>query len=433
LGQHQGNVQIVFVKFLTFIISKISTQFQIILQKKIFFLFLFFGLIGCTAIKRVFNSENIENNFSSIRVLLNETSEVYKINVDFKLTLYDESGILAEVDKGNQINFSVIQGIVVCKITNQVFQSSSFQLKSDDEILKVNGKKFRGVLKIFERNSQIKVVNSITLEDYVKGVMTKEMPVGNGNENYEALKAFSICVRTYAVNKLSEEKDLFDIYPDTRDQVYGGIDGETGYTNDIVDETNGQILTYNDNLATIFYHSTCGGFTEDVKNVFGKESIPYLISVEDGINHYCKISPRYYWAEKYSEETFIERLYKSKLIENVDYTLADVEVNSKFNSGRVNELLITVKDKVGEEKSVSLFGNSLRSIIRTSDNKSILKSNYFDIILDENKNVIIEGKGSGHGVGMCQWGAIGQSHLGINYKEILDHYYPGTRVRNIYD
>lgn len=72
--------------------------------------------------------------------------------------------------------------------------------------------------------------------------MTKEMPIGNGNENYNALKAFSICVRTYAYTKLLKNKNYFDIYSDTRDQVYGGIDGETEKTNSIVDETKGQLL-----------------------------------------------------------------------------------------------------------------------------------------------------------------------------------------------
>lgn len=102
------------------------------------------------------------------------------------------------------------------------------------------------------KDSEVKVVNQIGLEDYTKGVMIKEMPVGKGTENYEALKAFSICIRTYAYNKINENKDFFDIYPDTRDQVYGGVDGETKYTNSIVDETRDQILIYDTEPAIIF-------------------------------------------------------------------------------------------------------------------------------------------------------------------------------------
>lgn len=388
--------------------------------------------MSCTSTKRIFNN-NLDNDYNSIRVLINEASDSYEILVNEKVILSDKSGIIAAVNKGNKIFLSLAKGLVIAKIQNQQFESSSFELSSQDGIIQINDKKYRGAINIFEKNSQIKIVNRLTLEDYVKGVMTKEMPVGNGNENYEALKAFSICVRTYALNKLNEKKDFFDIYPDTKDQVYGGVDGETDFTNKIVDDTEGEVLTYNDKPATVFYHSTCGGFTEDVENVFCQTPFPYLVRVEDGNEHFCKISPRYEWNESYSEEIFIVRLFQSKLVDKSFYTIKNIEAISRFESGRVNELKIILLDKDDNEKEVSLFGNSMRSIIRTSDNKSILKSNYFEIRFDESKNVIIEGKGSGHGVGMCQWGAIGQCKKGIKYLEILNHYYPGTIVQKVYD
>jgi stage II sporulation protein D len=263
--------------------------------------------------------------------------------------------------------------------------------------------------------------------------MTKEMPIGKGKENYAALKAFSICIRTYASNKINENKEFFDIYSDTRDQVYGGVEGETEYTNGIVDETKGQLLVYEDQPAIIFYHSTCGGFTENVENVFTKKNIPYLKGVEDDNDAYCKISPRYEWIEKYSESIFIARLYKSKLIESKKYKLSDVKIKSRFNSGRVNELDIIVNNGEEIQKTIFLLSNQIRSIIRSSDDKSILKSTLFNINLDNENNVVITGKGKGHGVGLCQWGAIGQSKKGKDYKEILNHYFPGTNIKSIYD
>lgn len=401
-------------------------------------LFISLILLSCTPTKRILDSENtnlntIDSDIEQIRVLLVEEVNEYSLIVQSDVFLFDDQIKIAEIKKGNEILFTNKSGLVDCKILDKEFLSNTFQIEPIEEILEINGKKFRGVLKIFERNSEVKVVNQISLEDYVKGVMTREMPVGNGTENYEALKAFSICVRTYALNKLIEKKDLFDIYPDTRDQVYGGAEGETDYTNRIVDETKNQILTYDDKPAKVFYHSTCGGFTEDVKNVFGNQSIPYLISVEDGADHYCKISPRYEWVENYSQETFIDRLFKSNYLDNKNYSLVGVEILSRFESGRVNELKINLLDENNNEKIISLFGNSMRSVIRTSDNKSILRSNYFNVSLDDNNNVIIDGKGSGHGVGMCQWGAIGQSKQNTNYINILNHYFPGTKIQNLYD
>ena len=273
----------------------------------------------------------------------------------------------------------------------------------------------------------------MTIEDYVKGVMTREMPIGKGTENYNALKAFSICVRTYALNKISQNTDSFDLYADTRDQVYGGVLSETNYTNSIVDETSGQILSFDNKPAIIFYHSTCGGYTEDVQNVFNSKPLDYLTSIPDGEGPYCNISPRYEWSEEYSESVFIDRLFNSRLLDNLNYTIQSVLVKSRFESGRVNELEINLTSSSGDDKNISLLSNNIRSFIRTSDGRSILRSTMFEVSLDENKNVLIKGKGFGHGVGLCQWGAIAQSKSGEDYQEILNHYYPGTEITLIND
>lgn len=399
-------------------------------------IFLLITILGCSSTKRFSIEENSIFDYSeSIRVLLAEDSDKLTIKVDSKLYLSDESGMIAEIKSGNTLKFAIKSKGLILTISDKEFQSDSFFLNATGEgkSVDINGKKYRGRIKIFISSYQIKSVNQISLEDYVKGVMTKEMPLGKGTENYAALKAFSICVRTYAYNKIKEDKFFFDIYPDTRDQVYGGIDGETVLTNKIVDETKGQLLFYDDVPAVMFYHSTCGGYTEDAKNVFTKTDLPYLKSIKDGTVPYCKISPRYEWIEIYTEEIFIDRLYKAKLIDSKDYKISDVKVKLRFESGRVNELEIMLLNDKSEEKSVLLFGNNMRSIIRNGDGKSILKSNFFDIEVDVMKNIIVNGKGSGHGVGLCQWGAIGQSKIGINYQEILNHYFPGTIVKSIYD
>lgn len=400
-----------------------------------FLVLLIVFLFGCSASKRFYGSDyNTESNVNSIRVLLYEKPDFFELVFNTRVNLFNESKEIAEIYSGKKIKFLLDSNKIKVFIDNYEFISDSFLLKSvDGEVLDINGKKYRGIVKIFSQDSQIKFVNQLTLEDYVKGVMTKEMPLGNGNENYNALKAFSICIRTYAYNKIKGNKNFFDVYPDTRDQVYGGVGGETEISNDIVDETKGQLLYFNDEPAVVFYHSTCGGATEDVQNVFENRHIPYLISVIDGNEHFCKISPRYEWSEYYTEQVILERLYNSKLILSKNYKISDVQIKSRFNSGRVNELKITLIGINNEEKEVLLLGNSMRSVLRSSDGKSLLKSNYFDIEVDENKNLSIHGKGNGHGVGLCQWGAIGQSRIGIDYKEILNHYFPGTKIKSIYD
>jgi len=413
--------------------SSLSLKIPIL---KIIFLFLIFVFFSCSSTKRFTSNNSSDFNSShSIRVLLNNASAELTISVDDEIIVSDDKYSLAEVASGNKLKFSNEREKLKLTIGEKEFVKNKFFLTSSDEaeIIKIDGKKYRGRLIVFVKDSEVKVVNQIGLEDYTKGVMIKEMPVGKGTENYEALKAFSICIRTYAYNKINENKDFFDIYPDTRDQVYGGVDGETKYTNSIVDETRDQILIYDTEPAIIFYHSTCGGYTENISNVFSKKNIPYLIGIKDGDEPYCKISPRYEWVENYSESIFVERLYKAKLIESINYKLSDLRIESRFSSGRINELDIILNDGQEIQKTIYLLGNQIRSIIRNSDGKSILKSTMFNIKIDNENNVVINGKGNGHGVGLCQWGAIGQSKKGTDYKNILNHYFPGTTVKSKYD
>jgi stage II sporulation protein D len=166
--------------------------------------------------------------------------------------------------------------------------------------------------------------------------------------------------------------------------------------------------------------------------VFTKENIPYLTSIEDGSEPYCKISPRFEWTETYSSELLISRLKNYSLIDNVNYSLEDISIISRFNSGRVNEMEIIVVDEDREKKSIIIKGNEIRSVLRTADGKNILWSTLFDLSLKSN-SVVLRGKGFGHGVGLCQWGAIALSRKGWNYEDILNHYYPGTETGNLND
>ncbi|NUM61809.1 MAG: hypothetical protein HUU44_06620, partial [Ignavibacteriaceae bacterium] len=105
---------------------------------------------------------------------------------------------------------------------------------------------------------------------------------------------------------------------------------------------------------------------------------------------------------------------------------------STFDSGRINELEFKVVDTNGNEKSIVVKGNEIRNVLRTANGKSILWSNMFELIVSSDSVELI-GKGFGHGVGLCQWGAISLSKMGWSYEDILDHYYPGTYQESIND
>ena len=396
---------------------------------------------GCSSSSR-FNSDNDNNSgrFYSpssaasdyIRVLMEDPANYYTWTVEEPVVLSVDGKPKAIVSEDNRVKFLPSGNSVEVSINGNVFDGDviNFTSRENNGRIKFNGKNYRGSIKVKVDNGQLVFVNSLSLEDYLKGVLPLEMPAGKGTENYEALKAFAICARTYSLNKLNENKNAFDVYIDTRDQVYGGLNSEKDITNKAVDATAGQVLTYNGKPAVTFYSAACGGHTENVKNVLNAGGdLPYLEGVKDGDEPYCSIAPGFEWTQTYSEDEFINRLKNAGLISGTDYKIESIEVVSRFESGRVNELKITLSLD-GDEKDVSVFGNNIRSVIRTSDNRGILRSTMFDISYDDG-TVTINGKGNGHGVGLCQWGTIYLSHEGWNYKDILNHYFPGTEIENI--
>ena len=153
-----------------------SLQFQ---SKIKIIILLFIFLFGCSTSKRFYNENNSELNLNSIRVLLYEKPDSFEIVVGSKVNLFNESKLVAKIYSGNKLEFLLDSESIKVIINNQEYLSDSFFIKSaDDEVLDINNKKYRGIVKIFLKDSQLKFVNQLSLEDYVKGVMTKEMPIG---------------------------------------------------------------------------------------------------------------------------------------------------------------------------------------------------------------------------------------------------------------
>lgn len=410
------------------------------MNKIIFFFFASFLAIlisGCSSSKRYYNRENKfeKTEGTSIRVLLNEQESGYNWLIESPAYLNDGEKYLALINPGNSVSISNSGDDINLNVEGKHFKGKEFLLQTvqPEFSLNYNGNYYKGILKIMPDGSEIKIINILSIEEYLKGVIPREMPVGNGSDYFEALKAFTICARTYSISKLNENKISFDVFSDTRDQVYGGCGLENEVVNKIVDDTRGLILTFNGKPALTLYHSTCGGYTENASNIFPKINAPYLEGVKDGDDPYCSISPKFTWTEKFNEQTFIQRLVSSGYLDNSECLIKNININSLFKSGRINELEIDLQNNLNETKTIKLYGNNIRYVIRTADNKSILESNNFIIKKDSNDKIIINGKGYGHGAGLCQWGALAQSKLGKSYEEILSFYYPGTKIENYND
>jgi len=300
-----------------------------------------------------------------------------------------------------------------------------------------NGKRYRGELLITPTDSGILVVNRVTMDDYLRGVVPLE--IGNRTSaEMAAVQAQAVAARTYAYKHLNDVRS-FDMYATVQDQVYGGVDAEKPLSDTAIIATADVVVLYNGLPITTPYHSTCGGSTAGVSEVwYDQPDQPYLRPVSDRIpgsdNYYCDASPRFSWTQNYDAAGL--RAVMEKYLAN--YTNAPkanlgriigVREQGRTPSGRVAAL--TVQTDSG---SYTLRGNDIRFVLRDSKG-AILNSTLFSLSTastgGEVSGLTLNGRGYGHGIGMCQWGAIGRARAGQNYRTILETYYPGTTIGRI--
>ncbi len=154
--------------------------------------------------------------------------------------------------------------------------------------LELNGRAYRGELRLIVDKARLRAINTLGLEPYLYGVVPSEMP---HRWPAEALKAQAVAARSYAL--ATKRSGEFDVYSDVRSQVYRGIPEEEDQTNDAIDATAGQVLTYQGKVARTYFFSTSGGRTATVTDVWpSSEAIPYLVAVDDP---YDSLSPYHRW------------------------------------------------------------------------------------------------------------------------------------------
>jgi len=286
------------------------------------------------------------------------------------------------------------------------------------------------------KNGKLTVVNDISIEEYLYGVMSAEIPA---KTNKEALKAQALAARTLVIKNFNRHRSQgFDFCADVHCQTYHGLSAETPQTTEAVNETRGQIIVFEDQPIEAFYHSNCGGCL--CKDTFGDRG--YLDEHIDAVEGNLPVSaydeeqwffnlPDVFCAHETGGNFRWQRIYDQE-----DYLIA-----FGLNLSNLQQIAFLEKGDCFHYQKVSLSDYTGKKYL----NSGLEIRNYFDKLRSsafkfeaklssENitEMVIFWGAGFGHGCGLCQEGAAQMAEQGYSYREILKHYYPGTKVKYIY-
>ena len=255
---------------------------------------------------------------------------------------------------------------------------------------------YRGRTRLVRQGSGITAINYVDLEQYLYSVVGAEAVA---SWPIEALKAQAVAARSYALYKRSTaSKSLYDVDTTIGTQVYKGLDSEYLTTHEAVNGTTGQIMTHGGQVILAAFHSSSGGHTENVEDIW-TSPLPYLRGVVD----YDQQSPVFQWTKVFSPEEISTRLGEVGIIK----TMIPEQITPQ---GRV----VTMK-VISDRGTTTVTGAKLRKVLD-------LRSTLFRVNTDGN-SIQVYGRGFGHGLGLSQWGAYYLAKQGIKYQQILSHYY----------
>lgn len=282
--------------------------------------------------------------------------------------------------------------------------------------LSLDGRRYRGALELRHRGGGLTAVNIVPVDGYLRSVVPEEMPV---DWPAEAIKAQSVAARSFALaSRGRHASEGYDLCTTTHCQLYTGTAAEKSASDAAIKATRGEVLTYGGKPIEALFHTDSGGMTENSEDVWGSH-VPYLRAAKDTP---AKTMP---WTKTISRADLGRKLAaKGHTIGRVRLlALSPLAIGraakDRTASGRVKTM--TVK---GTKGTATLSGTTWRSLLG-------LKSTLFDAKLAKDM-VTFTGYGSGHGLGISQWGAERMAAKGASYAEILHHYYTGTKLQQLY-
>jgi stage II sporulation protein D len=284
--------------------------------------------------------------------------------------------------------------------------------------VKVGAHEYKGpfVLRL-DPGQTVTVIEEAAVEDYLEGVLPHEM---DPDWPLEALKAQAVVARTFTYANLGKfRREGFDLTADTRSQVYKGRTLVNENVRSAVRQTRGEVLGWKDRLLPVYYHACCGGQTTDASSPWGadkKDTPAPLRGVKDP---WCRASPHMKWTAYFAWDDLMNA---ADGVNPLPGPLKALRVGRKDVAGFVLQFLASAGSA-----SVPLKATDFRARLGAGDLRS-LKIRRID---RRSKGLEFQGAGSGHGVGLCQWGARLQAEKGRSYEQILRFYFPGAELSEV--
>lgn len=309
---------------------------------------------------------------------------------------------------------------LTCKVDNTVLKTGAVVTLSPEDpsaFLVVSSpgrseRQYRGSIEFTLKSDSIKLVNILHIEDYLKGVLPAE--IGSSSPE-EALKAQAIVARTYTLTNAAKHSAMgYGLCDSTCCQTYSGVSVEKERCTKAITNTSGQVIYYGDKLAEVFYSTDCGGVTQSYEEAYKKSFYPYLCAVPDPFELKHTV-----WEQSLKLPEIGVKLVKAGVKEANG--IQSIKIAQQGPSGRAQSLEI-----IGKLGTATITSNKLRAAL----GYDVIKSTLFTLDKVEDGSVVIKGKGWGHGIGLCQTGAVQLAKEPHDYTcdKIIAHYFPGTRI-----
>ena len=335
-----------------------------------------------------------------------------------QLTLYDSSGALATLDNAQKIGLDVWNEFLRARWQSGSAPMDRALIKSSSGTITVDiggeSRSYHGSLELtldgdIERPGLV-LINEVSLSDYVSSVL----PAEYGFTEPEGMKALAIVIRTYALRARSEREGAYHLTDDTGSQVYMGISSETDLARAAVEATSGMTVTHDGQLIEAVYSAHCGGHSANNEDVWSSHPVSYLRGREDPFDGDAPVAR---WTSSVDKNDLLDHFSRK-----YGSTVKDIDVSERGSGGRATMIMLDAKGK-----DVNITAQSFRVAVNDRFGPSAIKSTLFDI---EKKGVTYEfsGRGLGHGVGLCQWGAAAQARKGRSYRDILSFYYQDVEI-----